>query len=130
MERLTTAMTRWKALKTILQDIVVGLCADADGLEATIWMVRVSTFDDTTFIDQTTGPCQLLWVNTLAQAYRAIRSGLGFPMAFLRAPVMVKAAPTLKPKPRIPQFNSHNRSLNLYLPLRRLTPVTPAGITV
>ena len=59
-----------------------------------------------------------------------MRSGLGFPIAFFNAPVIVKAAPTLKPSPKIPQLSSHRRSLNLYLPLRRFIPALVVGMGV
>ena len=36
----------------------------------------------------------------------------------------------LSPKPKMPQFSSHSRSLNLYLPDKRLMPVRPASMLV
>jgi hypothetical protein len=78
---------------------------------------------------------QLLCVSNRARrsaqrTHRLMRSGRGFPMAFLSAPVMVKAAPTLRPRPSMPQFSSHRRSFSLYLPLRRFMPDRPAGMAV
>lgn len=50
------------------------------------------------------------------QTYLSIISGLGFPVAFLSAPVITIAPATLKPNPRIPQFISHSLSAIVQVP--------------
>jgi hypothetical protein len=62
--------------------------------------------------------------------HRLMMSGRGFPMAFLRAPVMVKAKHTLSKRPRSPQFISQRRSLSLYLPDNRFKPERAEGMAV
>jgi hypothetical protein len=75
-----------------------------------VWLTRVSLILQLKAVSM----CSITAADVL---YRSIKSGRGFPMAFFKAPVMVKAAPTLKPRPSIPQFNSHSLSFSLYLPV-------------
>jgi hypothetical protein len=88
-----------------------------------VWLIRVSL----TMQLKAVSMCSITAADVL---YRSMKSGRGFPMAFFKAPVMVKAAPTLKPRPSIPQFNSHSLSFSLYLPLRRFMPDLPVGMAV
>jgi len=47
-------------------------------------------------------------------------SGLGLPVAFLRAPVTQMVPATLNPNPKMPQFISHSLSLICHRPLSNL----------
>lgn len=120
----TTAMSGRETLEAILQDVVVRLGADVYGLKGVGGRVNLG------LVHHAPVQCQLAQCLFCGPTHRLIRSGRGFPMAFFKAPVMVKAAPILRPSPSIPQFNSQRRSLNLYLPERRLMPALSAGIVV
>jgi len=50
--------------------------------------------------------------------HRLIRSGRGLPHRFFNVPVITKAAPWARQRPRIPQLSSQSRSQIVYL-LRR-----------
>lgn len=64
-----------------------------------------------------------------AQTHLAITSGLGFPVAFLSAPVTTMDPATLIPNPKIPQFISHSRSAIVHLPLPpRIRLLVAAGL--
>ena len=115
-------MSGGKALEPILQNIIVLLGANVNGLKGVTLRVNLG------LVYKTPVGCQSTLLMRQRPTNRLMRSGRGFPIAFFKAPVIVKAAPILRPSPSIPQFSSHNLSLNLYLPESRLRPVRLAGM--
>lgn len=106
--------------------MVICLCADRDSHQTVKVCVFTPRFWNTSVVlvsvlllrdslaSSKSRSC--LCMSKAAQTYLAMISGLGFPVAFLSAPVTTMDPATLIPNPKTPQFISHNLSAIVHAP--------------